>query len=81
MGEHQTITRNLATMRAQAADCLRSAERAETPEQKTLLVGMAQAWLALAEQAERIGDLASTAAETFGDGEPHNAQPPGPHKS
>ncbi len=41
-------------MREYAAQCLRRADAADTPEQKALLIGMAQAWLALAEQSERV---------------------------
>jgi hypothetical protein len=46
-------------MREHAAECLRLAEAAETAEQKALLLGMAQAWLALAEQAAHIRALVS----------------------
>jgi hypothetical protein len=45
-------------MREHAAQCLRAAEDAPTPQHKALLIGMAQAWLALAEQTERVMDIA-----------------------
>jgi hypothetical protein len=37
-----------------AAQCLRQAEETEVPEQKALLLTMAQAWERLASQSERI---------------------------
>jgi hypothetical protein len=38
----------------QASDCLKLADAAESPEQRMLLIGIAHAWLALAEQRERL---------------------------
>jgi hypothetical protein len=38
-------------------DCLRLAEQASSPEQRVLLLRMAQSWRALAEKADRIRDL------------------------
>ena len=35
-----------------AAECVRMAERADNPEDKALLLQMAQTWLRLAEKAE-----------------------------
>jgi hypothetical protein len=37
-----------------AAECIRQAEKTEVPEQKALLLTMAQAWERLAAQSERI---------------------------
>jgi hypothetical protein len=37
-----------------AAECIRQAEQTEVPEQKALLLTMAQAWERLAAQSERI---------------------------
>jgi hypothetical protein len=37
-----------------AAECIRQAEQTEIPEQKALLLTMAQAWERLAAQSERI---------------------------
>jgi hypothetical protein len=40
-----------------AAQCLRQAKATTVPEQKALLLMMAQAWHRLAEQSERIRSL------------------------
>jgi hypothetical protein len=37
-----------------AAECVRQAEQTDVPEQKALLLTMAQAWERLAAQSERI---------------------------
>ena len=55
-------------IRNDAMDCLRLAEQAKAPRQKTLFLLMAQAWNQLAQQAERIaapaeGDDAGALAE------------------
>jgi hypothetical protein len=42
-------------IRNDAMDCLRLAEQAKAPRQKSLLLLMAQAWNMLAQQAERVG--------------------------
>jgi hypothetical protein len=41
-------------IRNDAMDCLRLAEQAKAPRQKSLFLLMAQAWNMLAQQAERI---------------------------
>jgi hypothetical protein len=56
-------------IRNDAMDCLRLAEQAKAPRQKTLFLLMAQAWNQLAQQAERIaapgeGDDAGALADT-----------------
>jgi hypothetical protein len=43
--------------RRRAADCLRQAQDAGTPQHKTLLLEMAQKWLQLADQAATIQEL------------------------
>jgi hypothetical protein len=48
---------DIEDFRRRAADCLRLAESAETPQHKTLLLEMAQKWLQLADQAATIQDL------------------------
>jgi hypothetical protein len=40
-----------------AGQCIRQARETQIPEQKALLLMMAQAWNRLAEQTERIGDV------------------------
>jgi hypothetical protein len=40
-----------------AAECVRQAEKTDVPEQKALLLTMAQAWERLATQSERIRAL------------------------
>ena len=39
-----------------AAECVRMAERVDNPDDKTLLLQMAQTWLRLAEKAEERSD-------------------------
>jgi len=41
-------------IRNDAMDCVRLAEQAKAPQQKSLFLLMAQAWTMLAQQAERI---------------------------
>jgi hypothetical protein len=38
-------------------ECLRLAEEARSPEQRVMLLRMAQSWRALAEKADKIRDL------------------------
>ena len=40
--------------RDNVTDCLRMAEQAQTPRHKALLLDLAQAWVLLAEQANRV---------------------------
>jgi hypothetical protein len=42
------------TLHEQAAECLRLADAEQSSEQKVILIGIAHAWLALAEQRERL---------------------------
>jgi hypothetical protein len=42
------------SMHEQAAECLRLADVAPSSEERTILIGIAHAWLALAEQRERM---------------------------
>jgi hypothetical protein len=42
------------SLHEQAGECLRLADAAQSSEQRMLLIGMAHAWLALAEQRERL---------------------------
>ena len=46
--------RSPVEIRNDAMDCLRLAEEAKAPRQKSLFLMMAQAWSMLAEQAEHI---------------------------
>ena len=39
-----------------AAECVRMAERIDNPDDKALLLQMAETWLRLAEKAEERGD-------------------------
>jgi hypothetical protein len=45
------------SLHEQAGECLRLADAAQSPAQRTLLLGMAHAWLALAEQRERLAPI------------------------
>jgi hypothetical protein len=47
----------IESLHEQAGECLRLADAAQSPGQKTLLIGMAHAWLALAEQRERLAAI------------------------
>lgn len=49
--------------RQEAADCVRMAEQTSDPTTKLVSVGLAQAWLQLAQLADTTGD-ASESAET-----------------
>ena len=55
--------------REYAADCLQKATGAETPEEKTLHLNMALAWIRLADQSEAIGTLVESAREIAPSGE------------
>jgi hypothetical protein len=46
-----------ADFQRRAEQCVQRAQEAKSPEQKALLIEMAQAWLRLAEQAESIEAL------------------------
>lgn len=46
--------RSPTEIRNDAMDCVRLAEQAKAPQQKSLFLLMAQAWTMLAQQAERI---------------------------
>jgi hypothetical protein len=46
-----------------AAECLRQAEATDVPEQKALLLTMAQAWDRLARQSEHIRSLLGRTTE------------------
>jgi hypothetical protein len=47
----------------QAAECLRMAQKTTNPEQKTLLLSMAQSWRSLAQNAQNMQRLRSEAVE------------------
>jgi hypothetical protein len=55
-----------------AADCVRSAQQTSDPDNKALLLQMAQTWVNLAEQAK--GDLPATSTLT-GAGRPDDRLP------
>ena len=42
------------SLHEQAGECVRLADAAETSEQRMVLISLAHAWLALAEQRERL---------------------------
>jgi hypothetical protein len=44
----------IESLHEQAGECLRLADAAQSSEQRLLLIGMAHAWLALAQQRERL---------------------------
>jgi hypothetical protein len=45
-----------AAMNSHAADCVRMAAEADSARQRTVLLGLAQAWVALSEQAREVED-------------------------
>ena len=45
-----------ASMNSNAANCVRMAAEAESARQRTVLLGLAQAWVALSDQAREIED-------------------------
>jgi hypothetical protein len=45
---------SVESLHEQAGECLRLADAAQSPEQRMLFIGMAHAWLALAEQRGRL---------------------------
>jgi hypothetical protein len=47
-----------ADFQRRAEECVQRAQESKSPEQKALLIEMAQSWLRLAEQAGRIEALA-----------------------
>jgi hypothetical protein len=42
-----------------AADCMRRADSEQTPEDKTILLNMALAWVRLAQQSQQAASLAA----------------------
>ena len=61
-------------LRNDAMDCVRLADQAQGPHQKSLFLMMAQAWTLLAQQAEDIDapkDLDAAAAEATKQSKPH----------
>ena len=66
--------RSPGELRNDAMDCLRLADEAKAPHQKSLFLMMAQAWNLLAEQAEDIDapkDLDAAGAEPNKQSKPH----------
>ena len=53
----------IESLHEQASECLRLADAAQSTEQRVLLIGMAQAWLALAEQRERLAAIPEADAQ------------------
>jgi hypothetical protein len=55
---------DLASMNRSAAECMRMAGDAESARQRAVLVGLAQAWVALSAQAREVEErgLAETAS-------------------
>ena len=50
-----------ASMNSNAAECMRMAGEAESSRQRTVLLGLAQAWVALSAQAREVADHAADA--------------------
>jgi hypothetical protein len=64
---------NTAYMNSNAADCVRMAGEAESAGQRTVLLGLAQAWVALSQQAREIEDDARAAPRGRGARDPEPA--------
>ena len=54
---------NTAYMNSNAAECVRMAGEAESARQRTVLLGLAQAWVALSDQAREVEDHAYKARD------------------
>jgi hypothetical protein len=52
-----------ALMNSNAVECVRMAGEAESARQRTMLLGLAQAWVALSDQAREIEDHAHRARD------------------
>jgi hypothetical protein len=52
-----------ASMNSNAAECVRMAGEAESARQRTMLLSLAQAWVALSEQAREVEDHAYRARD------------------
>jgi hypothetical protein len=52
-----------AYMNSNAAECVRMAGEAESARQRTVLLGLAQAWVVLSDQAREIEDHAARARD------------------
>jgi hypothetical protein len=52
-----------ASMNSNAAECVRMAGEAESARQRTMLLGLAQAWVALSDQAREVEDHAYRARD------------------
>jgi len=66
--------RSPGELRNDAMDCMRLADEAKVPREKSLFLMMAQAWTMLAQQAEDIDapkDLDDAAAEPIKQSKPH----------
>jgi hypothetical protein len=50
--------RDTTDFRRQAEECVRRAQQTDAPQQKAVLIQMAQYWLKLAEHAEQLQALA-----------------------
>ncbi len=49
--------RDTSDLRRQAEECVRRAQHTDAPQQKAILIQMAQYWLKLAEHAEQLQTL------------------------
>jgi hypothetical protein len=52
---------DMASMNRSAAECVRMAGNAESARQRTVLFGLAQAWLALSAQAREVEERSGAA--------------------
>jgi|GEM_PF-3180283 len=51
---------NVINFQGDAMECLRMAERAKGPEEKSVLVALARAWVLLGEQLRHLQDRANS---------------------
>ncbi len=63
-----------ATYRLHAIHCFEIAQRFDDPSRRQELLGVAQAWLTLAEHAEKLAEDAEKMREAFGPASPHSGR-------
>jgi hypothetical protein len=66
----------IESFRAYATDCMRRAEGEQTPEDRTILLNMALAWVRLAQQSQEAAQAADKSEAVPQAAAPGQAAPP-----